>query len=83
MEWVSEELGPNANGRPDDEVTPLINDADFINAMQQSVMCGFVNFITQNRTFITYTLAPSLTNVQQQLLVAQDGVTNVMRIEYV
>lgn len=82
MEWVSEELGPNANGRSDDEHTPLIADSNFILLMQQSVMCGFINFITENRLFVAQTLAPSLMNVGQQLLVAQDGVPNVMRIQY-
>lgn len=82
MEWVSEELGPNANGCPGDDSTPLISDTNFIMMMQQSVMCGFMNFVTENRLFVSQTLAPSLMNVGKQLLVAQDGVPNVMRIQY-
>lgn len=81
-EWVSEELGPNANGNPNDDRTPLINDPAFVYSMQQSALCGFTSFVIENKAFVMHTLAPSLMQAKDQLLVAQDGVPNVMRIQY-
>lgn len=79
MEWVSEELGPNGN--PHDDHTPLITDPNFIMVMQQSVVMGFTSFIGENRLFVIHTLAPAVHHTDQ-LLVAQDGVPNVMRLQY-
>lgn len=80
MEWVSEELGPNGN--PIGEGVPLVTDTNFVFSMQQSVVCGFSNFVAQNQTYIRYSLGPNLAMITEQLLVAQDGVPDVMRLQY-
>lgn len=80
MEWVTEELGPNGN--PYGENIPVIADTSFIFCMQQAIVCGFRSFVSENTAFVKHTLVPSLMRSKEQLLVAQDGVPNVMRVQY-
>jgi hypothetical protein len=81
MEWVDKELG--VDGNPDCVVTPLVNDPNFIQYMQSSVVAGFCDFITNNRVYVARTLIPVLQQVGDIVMVTQDDASHTVRLEYV
>lgn len=81
MSWVDDELGPNGN--PNSEAMPLIVDPNFIAIMQQSVISGFISFVTQNRAYLSGAIIPELCRAADTMFISQDDKSGVVRLQYV